>query len=131
MKKLNQTELAVLAKKIQERLHNMVVEAQNQNDKEFDKLNAAAAKAALRQFKKLSPTAKSFLAKCSLRFRDLDSLKEEDILKELRPAQTKIDINYKIHSKILDALILAQITSPDVESLCNAVANQFVKTPLK
>ena len=128
MKKLNQTELAVLGKKIKERLRIMAKEAQNQTNEEADKLNAAAAKAALRQFKKLSPAAKKFMAKLSSRFRDIDTLTEEDILKELRPAQTKINTDYEYNGKILDALILAQITSPDVESLCNTAANQFVKT---
>lgn len=127
MKKLNQTELTVLGKKIKERLNDLAKEAQKQSNEEYDKLNMPMAKAALRQLNKLSPAAKKFLSKCNSQLHDIDALTEEDILKTLRPAQTTIDTDYQYNSRILDALILAQITSPDVESMCNTVANQFIK----
>ena len=129
MKKLNNTELRVLAEKIDKQLKLKAAQAQEETNELADKQNLAAARTALRQIKKLGPLAKSVLyTKCGVNH--LDELTEQDILIRMRPRQEKIRYTgYTATKEILDALIIEQITSPSVEALCNNVAQQFIVTP--
>lgn len=130
MKKLNNTELRVLAEKIEKQLKLEAAQAQEETNELADKQNLAVARTALRQIKRLGPLAKSVLnTKCGIS--TLDELTEQDILIRMRPRQEKIRyIGYTATMKeILDALIIGQITSPSIEALCNNVAQQFVVTP--
>lgn len=126
MKKLNQTELRVLAKRINDDLNRAGEQAQKELDELNDKQNLAEARLAIRQLKKLGPAAKKFINKATCT--KLDDITEERILRNMRTKQTKVICGY-IHNDIMNALILAQITSPDIDSLCNAVAKQFISTP--
>lgn len=127
MKKLNQTELRVLAKRINDDLNRAGKQAQKELDELNDKQNLTEARLAVRQLKKLGPAAKKFINK-SLRTK-LDDITEERILLSMRTEQTKVICGYNVHNDIVNALILAQITSPDIDSLCNTVAKQFISTP--
>lgn len=129
MKKLNNTELRVLAEKIEKQLKLEAAQAQEETNELADKQNLAVARTALRQIKRLGPLAKSVLnTKCGIS--TLDELTEQDILIRMRPRQEKIRYTgYTAIKEILDALIIEQITSPSIEALCNNVAQQFVVTP--
>jgi len=126
MKKLNQIELRVLAKRINDDLNRAGEQAQKELDELNDKQNLTEARLAVRQLKKLGPAAKNFINQSS--HIKLDDITEECILRRMRTKQTKVICRYS-HNDIIDALILAQITSPDIDSLCNMVAKQFISTP--
>lgn len=129
MKKLNNTELRVLAEKIDKQLKLEAAQAQEETNELADKQNLAAARTALRQIKKLGPHAKSVLNN-KHGISSLDELTEQDILIRMRPKQGKIRYTgYSMTQEILDALIIGQINSPSIEALCNNVAQQFVVTP--
>ena len=129
MKKLNNTELKALAEKIDKQLRLEAAQAQKEINELADKQNLAAARTALRQIKKLGPHAKLVL-NTKYGVGTLDELTEQDILIRMRPKQGKIRYTgYSMTKEILDALIIGQINSPDIESLCNNVAQQFVVTP--
>jgi len=126
MKKLNQTELKILAKRIAAELKKKGDELQSILNAENDKINLPEAQRALRQIKRLSPTAKAVL--CTHHCSSVKGLTEKDLLRAMRVPQNVYQTHFGYgYIEIIEALTLGQINSPDVESLCNSVAQQFVK----
>ena len=130
MKKLNNTELKILANRIHNKLIEQADIAQKESDEIADKANIKEAELALKQLKKLSPIARRMIrlrGSCD----NVDTLTVQDILIKMRPVQNKIKIPSRYHDQsIFDELVISQINSPDIESLCNSVAEQYVnKTP--
>lgn len=125
MKKLNQTELKVLANKINKELMLQAEIAQKEYNEVQDKQNLADARLALRQLRKLSETARRVVKGAFSYDESIDTLTEEKILRQMRKKQTSVRCGY-LQEEIMSALILGQITCPDMESLCNNVAQQFI-----
>lgn len=127
MKKLNRAELEVLAKRIQKELAIAADEAQKRLNEIQDKQNLKLAGQILRQLKAMKPETRKYLG-CRDTYEDLTV---EQILPTLRKQQTEVKIkrHYHYSDEIMDALIIGQIDSPDVDSLASAVAAQFIKAP--
>lgn len=125
MKKLNQTELRVLADKINKELNLQAEIAQKEYNEVQDKQNIAEARLALRQLRKLNATARKVIKGAFRHDETVDTLTEEGVLRQMRKTQTSVRCGY-IREEIMNALILGQITCPDMESLCNNVAQQFI-----
>jgi len=129
MKKLNNSELKVLANRIQEKLKKEAAIAQKEKDAQSDKDNLKDAQLALRQIKRLGEVAKSIIKTRHYCIK-IEELTLEHVLKSMRTTQEKIRVpSYYHNQEVLDALIIGQISSPDIEALCNSVAQQFILKP--
>ena len=128
MKKLNQTELGVIAEQIRTKLQEEAAKAQEAVNAAADKDNLRQAQAIVRRLQNLPKDCKDFLVKSAYSLRPvLENLTAEVVLASLRPRQNQVKaVTYQ---NILNALILAQIESPDLNSLIRSVTKQFMTKP--
>lgn len=125
MKKLNQTELSVIACQIRDNLQEEAKKAQDALNEISDKNNLRQAQAIVRRLHNLPEDCKDFLAKQSHGSRNLfKELKVEDVLCFLRTGQTQV--KRPSYQNIYNSLVLAQIESPDLNSLIRNVTKQFI-----
>lgn len=139
--KLNRTELKVLAGKIEKTIAELAEQAQKELDAISDQQNLAKAK---RIAKKLETTQ----GKLNKIFDDLPeevkelykfnapavTVKLQDILKKLRPEQTKVRVPTTHHfypekGEIFQALVLGQIECDNLTGLRESIVRQFVNNP--
>ncbi len=126
MKKLNRTELDVLAKRIGQDIRDAAEVAQEESDVIADKKNLPVATLILGQLNKLDNVTKKYLDTRGYNS-DISKVKTSNILATMRPIQTKVKSLGYHNKEIFDSLVIGQISSPDVDSLVKLVAKQFIK----
>ena len=120
--KLSKMELDAVANKLQNELQELASIAQKDLSERADTDNLKEAKIILRQIRSFKPALKTYLD-CSR----ANSPTLESILYSMRPKQTKVKLNRSYDtSAIRNALIIAQIDSPDLESMITVVKKQFI-----
>lgn len=120
--KLNKIELDAITNKLHTELKEAAASAQKELNEVADKQNLSAAKLMLRQINSFKPELKNYLDSSRANSPDLNT-----ILRSMRPKQTKVKgIGHYAGTEIRQALIIAQIDSPDINSMVEAVKKQFM-----
>jgi len=132
MKKLNKTELSIIAKRIRKNLEEKADIAQKKHNALEDKNNLSRARKLARELKQISPEGKAYIGKRIYRdFNWDEKFTVESILKDMQTTQKEIIVPAYYHSaenEIMDSLILAQLDAEDIDSLIRQVTAKFVKS---
>lgn len=124
MKKLNTTELKVLAARIQNNLQEEAIQAQRKADAQSDLDNAREAQAIMKQLQRLGDPAKKYLHRLTSAF---NTITVDTVLKSLRTPQKQVKRFGYNGTEIFNALVIGQIESKDLQELVRNVTAQFIQ----
>lgn len=120
--KLSKMELDALATKLQKELNDTADAAQQDLNKIQDLANMPKAKLVLRRIQSLDTIIKKYIDNDRATNPTLTG-----ILRSMRTTQTLVKTSGRYNcSEIRDALIIAQIGSPDVDGMIESVKKQFM-----
>jgi len=126
--KLNKTELTALTTQICKELREAAKKKQNELNMIQDEQNTPAAKLALRSIRTMNKTLRAYL---DAAHKDMGKVGLSEILPYLRKTQTEVSApSQYCDSSVFNALVIAQIDSPDVVSLIEKVKAPFITTKI-
>jgi hypothetical protein len=122
--KLNKTELVALSARIISELKEAAESKQKELDIIQDEQNKPAAVLAIKAVKTMNNALREYIAR---KHTDLTKLTVSDITRSMRKNQTEVNVPYRYDNEIFNALVIAQMDSPDVVSLIEKVKASFIK----
>ena len=123
MKKLNKNELTAIARDISRKINAAAKLKHEEDSKAYEPTAKKLAKVIMKELNTLSKETKNMVIQHSPGREP--TLKESDVVEYLFSRNVPWNHGYTHEFEIVDALIMAQIDSPDLKTLTETVTKQF------